>query len=201
MSALERVTKGDRTRQAILSQALDLASEVGFEGLTIGSLAKQTGLSKSGLYAHFDSKEQLQCDVLDAAAAYFVDQVVAPSMKSPRGRARLQRLFELWLEWEEDCHSGGCPFVAATVEFDDRPGAVRERLQRHMHDLMDVIAGSVQVAIDEGQFAADTDAKRFAFDVWGILLAYQSFSRLLDQPDAVAQASRSFEALLEQAAA
>lgn len=192
----EPMSKGDQTKQAVLEEALDLASEVGLEGLTIGSLAKRSGLSKSGLYAHFESKEDLQCQVLDAAAAAFVDRVLAPAMKQPRGEARLRKLFDGWLDWECDCHSGGCPFISATVEFDDRPGPVRDRLTKHLHDILDVLARGAEAAIEEGEFDDRVDTQRFAFEVWGLLLAYQSYSRLLERPNALAQTRESFEALL-----
>lgn len=191
-------SKGDETRRAILDQAVDLSSEVGLEGLTIGSLAKRSGLSKSGLYAHFDSKEALQCEVLDATAAAFVDRVVAPSLKEPRGLQRLRALFERWLDWECEEHSGGCPFVAATVEFDDRPGVVRKRVMHHLKDLLELLSQGAETAIVEGDLDEALDPENFAFEVWGLLLSFQTYSRLLERKDAQSKALGAFEALLQR---
>ena len=119
------MSKGDDTRRAILAEALDLTSEVGLEGLTIGVLAKLVGMSKSGLYAHFASKEELQVAVLEAAAGLFREQVFEPAKRQPRGLPRIQALFDRWLDWSATVLSGGCPFIAASTEFDDRPGPGR----------------------------------------------------------------------------
>ena len=107
------MSRGEATRQQILVQALHLSSEVGIEGLTVGGLAKTVGMSKSGLFAHFGSKEDLQCAVLDAAAALFIDRVIAPALKQPRGLPRIERLYKGWIAWETTTLRGGCPFIGA----------------------------------------------------------------------------------------
>ena len=120
--------KGEQTREAILVHALRLATRVGFEGLTIGQLADDLKLSKSGLFAHFKSKENLQLQVPEMASRRFVDAVVKPALAAPRGEARVRALFERWLAWETSPSlPGGCPFVAAATELDDRPGPARDR--------------------------------------------------------------------------
>lgn len=193
--------KGDETRHTILAQALDLASEVGLEGLTLGVLAGRTGMSKSGLYAHFESKEALQCQVLDTAAERFVDVVLAPALKQPRGLPRLETLFELWLDWETDALSGGCPFIAAATELDDRPGPVRDRLTAHLHDVLGAVARAARIGVEEGHFRADLDVEQFAYELWGALVAYQHFGRLLGRSDAGERARRAFATLVERAEA
>lgn len=192
------MSKGEQTRSTILHHALDLASEVGLEAVTFGVLAKRTGLSKSGLYAHFDSKESLQCAVLDSAAARFVDVVVSPALKQPRGIPRLERLFELWLKWGNDELTGGCPLAAAATDFDDRPGPVRDHLVGHIKDLLEMVSRAARIAVDEGHFAADLDTTQFAYEFWGALLAQQHFRRLLADPQADARAERAFRRLLDR---
>lgn len=189
--------KGDKTREAILERALDLSSEVGVEGLTLGVLAKLTGMSKSGLYAHFDSKEDLQCQVLDRAAARFIDVVLAPALKQPRGLPRIEKLFERWLRWETQEFSGGCVLMAAATEFDDRDGPVRERLKSHLIDMLGAVARGARIAIAEGHFRSDLDDEQFAYEMWGLLLAYQHYRRLLGHPKARTRARHAFGHLLE----
>jgi AcrR family transcriptional regulator len=190
--------KGAQTRESILRQAADLSSTLGLEGLSIGVLAKEAGLSKSGLYAHFRSKEQLQRAVLDATAERFIDVVISPALKQPRGRPRLQALFDRWLHWEESVFSGGCVFMAASVEFDDRPGAVRDSLRGHLRDLLGAVERAASIAVSEGHLAAELDTAQFAFDFWSLLLGYQSYSRLLDDADARARAESAFANLLRR---
>ena len=192
------MSKGSQTRQAILDRALDLSSELGLEGLSIGRLAKQVGMSKSGLYAHFESKESLQQQVLDTAAERFVDAVLAPALKQPRGEPRLRTLFNRWLRWESEELSGGCPFIAAAVEYDDRAGPVRDCLVGHLRDLLDSIARTARSGIRAGHLRADLDLDQFAFEYWGILLAHHQFGRLLDSAESEARARRAFDDLIER---
>lgn len=191
------MSKGDETRNAILSHALDLSSELGLEGLTFGVLAKSAGMSKSGLYAHFDSKEHLQCQVLDAAATRFIDVVLVPALKHPRGLPRLEKLFDNWLQWETDELRGGCLFVAAATEFDDRTGLVRDRLIGHLQDMLGGIARAARIAVEEGHFDPDLDTEQFAYELWAVLLAYQHFARLFGDPAASVRARRAFASLVE----
>jgi AcrR family transcriptional regulator len=193
------VRKGESTRQTILDEATRLASQVGLGGLTIGSLATQTGLSKSGLFAHFNAKESLQVQVLDHAATRFHSHVIEPILAAPRGEPRLRELFEHWLKWVANGLPGGCVFIAAGNEFDDQPGPVRDTLVRIQRDWMTTIERVVQGAVAEGHFGADTDSAQFAQDLYGVLLAYSLTSRLLGDPDSEAHARRAFDALLRGA--
>ncbi|HEX7182344.1 MAG TPA: TetR/AcrR family transcriptional regulator [Thermoanaerobaculia bacterium] len=191
------MAKGEATRDAILERALSMASQTGLEGLTLGSLAKEAGLSKSGLFAHFQSKEQLQLDVLGTAVARFIETVIAPALREPRGEPRVRALFERWLQWEDAPFlPGGCPFVALANELDDRPGPVRERLVGYQRDWLQALATAARIAVDEGHFRADLDAEQLAFNLYAIILSYHHFSRLLRDPAAETRARRAFEALL-----
>jgi AcrR family transcriptional regulator len=194
------VTKGADTRLSILDEATDLASQVGLAGLTIGSLATRTGLSKSGLFAHFRSKESLQVQVLDRAAERFRDIVVFPALSAPRGEPRLRALFEGWLSWSTALR-GGCVFVAASAEFDDQPGPVRDRLVRDQRDWFETIARVVQTAVTEGHLRPGVDPDQFGQDLYGVLLAFHHVGRLLGDPAAERRARTAFEALLNAARA
>ncbi|MFK7988456.1 MAG: TetR/AcrR family transcriptional regulator [Sandaracinaceae bacterium] len=192
--------KGEKTRAAILQDALSLASRIGLEGLTIGSLAKRNGMSKSGLFAHFASKEGLQIQVLEAARVRFVRAVVSPALRQPRGEARVRALFDGWLAWSEsELLPGGCPLVSAACELDDRPGGARDALVSIQRDWFDTLQHAVRTAVEEGQFAATVDPADWAFELWGIALAYHHHRRLMRDPNAAARARRAFARQLEHA--
>jgi AcrR family transcriptional regulator len=194
------VRKGETTRQAILEHATARASKVGLEGLSIGGLAEDLELSKSGLFAHFQSKETLQLQVVDHAASRFVDAVVRPALNAPRGEPRVRAVFERWMEWPRQMPlPGGCFFVSAISEFDDRPGLVRDRLVQLQRDWLETIANTVRTAIAEGHFHADADPEQFAHDLYGVMLGYHHAARLLGDPRATERARRAFEALLRAA--
>jgi len=191
------VSKGEQTRRAILSDALAEASVRGLDGLTIGSLAKRMGMSKSGLYAHFDSKEALQIRVLEEARDRFVRDVVAPALKEPRGEPRVRSLFDRWIAWERsEAFPGGCPFIAAAAELDDRPGPVRDSLVTSQRDWADTLAGAARIAVSEGHFRRDLDVEQWAYEVWGLVLSYHWYARLLGEEDALSRLTRGFDALL-----
>ncbi|HEU5108741.1 MAG TPA: TetR/AcrR family transcriptional regulator [Micromonosporaceae bacterium] len=187
--------KGAQTRDAALEQAVEIAARVGLTGLTIGSLAERMGMSKSGLFAHFRSKEALQMQVLEHARERFTDQVVRPALRTPRGEPRVRRLFEGWLACAREGATGYL-FVTAPAEYDDQPGLVRDQLAGDHCDLMDSIAQIVRSGMREGHFRADTDPDQFANDLHGVMLAYIYAHRLLRQPEAEARARRAFETLL-----
>ncbi len=191
--------KGDETRQAVLEHALREASRVGLDGLSIGNLARDLGMSKSGLFAHFQSKEALQQQVLETAAARFIETVVAPSLREPRGEPRLRAMFGRWLGWADVCElPGGCIFVAAAAELDDRDGPVRDTLVRTQLDWIAALAHAARLAIECGHFHPGVDPHQFAHDLYAIVLGHNYARRLLRLPDARARAERAFEALLAQ---
>jgi AcrR family transcriptional regulator len=193
------MSKGETTRQVVLDEAAREASRVGLGGLTIGSLATRTRLSKSGLFAHFQSKESLQLQLLEHTRDRFIDLVIRPALTTPRGEPRVRELFRRWLAWDADGLPGGCLFVAASAELDDQPGPVRDRLARDQRDWMDTIAQVFRTGVTEGHFRPDADPEQFAYDLHGVMLAFHHASRLLGDPDAAARATRAFEALLSAA--
>jgi len=189
--------KGAETRERILDQAVRLASRDGLEGLTIGTLSTELGLSKSGLFAHFDSKEALQVDVLTAAAEKFTQVVVTPAFTAPRGEPRVRALFERWLEWEQhESLPGGCVFMHAAAELDDRPGPASDTLVEQQLRWLETLAKAVQMAIDIGHFRTDIDPSLTAFQLYGIVLGYYHSARLLKDPAARPNATRAFDSLI-----
>jgi AcrR family transcriptional regulator len=193
-------TKGEQTRDAILEGALKLASRVGLEGLSIGMLAEELQLSKSGLFAHFGSKEALQLGTIEYAAQQFSELVVRPALTTARGEPRLRALFEAFLRWPERVpQPGGCIFIAAAVEFDDRPGPVRDLLREYWKARLAFFAGAARRTVDEGHFRRDLDPERFAFQVDGIVLSYHYASRLLGDAKAASHARDAFEAVVADA--
>jgi AcrR family transcriptional regulator len=194
--------KGEQTRDAILTHALGLATRIGIEGLTIGRLAEDLRMSKSGLFAHFRSKAALQLEMLKLAGARMVESVVKPALAEPRGEPRVRTLFERWLAWERSPSlPGGCPFMAASFELDDRPGPVRDLVVQNLRDWLDTLAGAARIAVQEGHFRADLDCSQFAHDCQGIGLAFVHSSRLMHDPQARERAQTAFEALVRAARA
>ena len=192
-------SKGDRTRTAILDRAAGLASQVGLTGVTIGFLADDLRLSKSGLFAHFRSKEALQIQVLEHAARQFVERVVRPALREPRGEPRVRALFEGWLAWDTAGAPGGCVFAQAAAELDDRAGPVRDRLVELQRQWIGVLTASIELGVAAGRLRAGTDAEQFAQDMYGVMLAFHHAWRLLGDPRAETRARRAFDALLDAA--
>lgn len=180
----------------MLSEATRIAARLGLAGLTIGSLATATGMSKSGLFAHFRSKEALQLATLGYARGSFIDTVMRPALAAARGEQRARALFEHWITAAGTDWPGGCLFMSAATEFDDRPGTVREQLVRDHLDLLDAIAQIFRTGVGEGQFRADADPVQFAQDLNGVMLAYFHAHRLLRDPAAEGRARRAFALLL-----
>jgi len=170
--------KGDLTRQAILEAGLKMASSVGLEAVTIGELAKATGMSKSGLFAHFQSKENLQMEILAFAGQVFADQVVVPALEQPAGVARIEALVDNWIAWTERL-TGGCIFVAASNEFNDRPGPVRDLLLKLQAEWLDSLTRMARSAIRVGAFRSDVDPEQFAFDLYSLMLGFHLYDKLL----------------------
>ena len=191
------MSKGAETRQAILGRAFELASVVGVNGLTIGRLAEETGLSKSGLFAHFGSKEALDVAIVEEASRQFVQEVMVPALREPRGEPRVRALFERWLIWGQ--RPGGCFFVGASAELDDRPGPPRDALVRASSDWIDELAKAARIAVREHHFTADLDPDQFAFELYGIMLSYHQFHRFLREPAAIERTRKAFEHLLATA--
>jgi AcrR family transcriptional regulator len=168
--------------------------------MTIGSLAAALDLSKSGLFAHFGSKDALQVEVLEHAAARFTEVVVRPALAAPRGEARLRELFERWLRWPKEVRQpGGCIFVQAATELDDRPGPARDRLVALQRAWLATIARVVRGAQELQQFRADVDPEQFAFELLAVMLGYHHALRLLRDRSAAERAHRAVKRLLDAA--
>jgi len=158
--------KGERTRQVILDHAVNLASVEGLEGLTIGRLASELKMSKSGLFAHFGSKEELQLAAIEAASFRFIDVVVMPALKKPRGYPRLVALCKSWLNYvQHSVFPGGCFFAAASFEFDGRPGIVRDAVAKQMSDWMGALERAIRMARDEGHIDPKVEPAQLAFEL------------------------------------
>lgn len=191
------MSKGEATRERILDWAFRSATRRGLEGLSIGNLASELGLSKSGLFAHFGSKEELQIAVLEAARERFIELVVRPALAARRGEARMRKWFESWMRWTNDpTVPGGCIFMVAAVELDDREGRPRELLVKSQRELLDAVAKSAAHAIEAGDFRAELDPDQFAFELLGVMLAHHQEKRLFRSQNAEKRARSAFERLL-----
>ena len=177
-------------REAILDRAVEVASEEGLEGLTIGRLSSELGLSKSGLFGHFGSKEELQLAAVDAAGAIFFDEVIRPALKEPEGAPRLRAYCEGWVGYlEREVFSGGCFFAAAAAEFDGRPGPVRDRLRDGQAAWLDELA-------KQARLAGVDDADQFVFEVHSLVQGANARYQLFEEQEAFARARRAIERLL-----
>lgn len=190
-------TRGEETRDRILGLAVREVSVAGLEGLSIGGLARAADMSKSGIFAHFGSKEDLQVAVMEAARADFVDSVFRPAVKVERGEPRLRALFDGWLDWEAgERHPGGCPIFAAALEFDDRPGPVRDEVARILDEALRMLERAAELATDRSHFRPGTDPSQVAFELHGLLMSYHLQHRLLGRDDARDRAREAFDAVL-----
>ncbi len=195
------MSKGAETRETILSTALAAASTYGLEALSIGSLAKEVGMSKSGLFAHFASKENLQIEVLGTAVRRFIDDVIAPALAAPRGEPRIRAFVERWMDWTQAPYlPGGCIFLATANELDDRPGPLREALVAAQRDWIEALTTATRLGVEEGHFRANLDTHQFAYELYSILLAHHHFDRLLRDPETKPRTRRAFERLIRSAA-
>lgn len=196
------MSKGRETRQEILQHALAEATRLGLEALSIGGLARDVGMSKSGLFAHFGSKEGLQIAVLQRASQLFGEQVILKGIARPRGEARVLGINQAWLDWADSNRiPGGCLFTASTFEYDDRPGPVRDTLTVHMQQLLDHLRRAAAIAIDEGHFREDLDLDAFAFEWHALMLGYHVQSRFFRAPRARQWMEAAFRELVRRARA
>ena len=192
--------KGQQTRAAILDAALALASHIGLEGLSIGALAEVTGMSKSGVFAHFGSREELQISVVREYHAKFEDDVFRPAMKFGRGLPRLRALFDRWVRRVSVEIDSGCIYISGAVEFDDRPGPVRDALVTMVQTWQRALGRAIRVAVSEGHLRADSDVGQLLFEIHGLILALHHDARFLRHAGAEARARTAFERLIAHAA-
>jgi AcrR family transcriptional regulator len=197
--AVARPRKGDTTRASIVEAALAVASREGLEGLTIGGLAEALAMSKSGVFAHFGSREELQLAVLKAYARRFVDQVLVQAVRAPRGMPRLAAILDLWLAHLAQELSTGCILIGGAFEYDDREGPLRDAMVEIIDGWNGELLKAIRLSIDEGHLRRDVDAKQMAFEIYGLMLATHQAARLLRSGDAMRRARAGVTRLLTQA--
>lgn len=195
MPNLTATGKGAATRDAIIDRAYSIAVGGGLESLSIGPLAQAVGMSKSGVFAHFGSREDLQLAVLDAAGQRFLEYVLLPALKSKRGLPRLRAIIAAWFDWARHT-SGGCVLLSAVSEYDDRPGPLRDRVLQHETRWRNDIARAVQMAVDAGELQTDTDAHQLAFEIYGLALVVHHDAGLFGFEPSVERGQRAFERLI-----
>lgn len=188
--------KGQQTKLIILDAALALAAEAGLEGLSIGALAESTGMSKSGVFAHFGSREELQISVVHEYFRRFEQEVFYPALKMPRGLPRLRALFENWMKRVTEEIQSGCIFISGAIDFDDRPGLVRDALASSVRVWLAAVERAAAMAKEEKQLVADADVRQICFEIHGLILSVHYEARFLQTPGSLERAQRAFEQIL-----
>lgn len=188
--------KGQQTKAAIVDTALRIAAQVGLEGLSIGALAEAMGMSKSGVFAHFGSRDELQIAVVREYYARFEEQVFEPAVQQARGLPRVRALFDHWMRFTSAELDSGCIFISGAVEFDDRPGPVRDALIEAVGAWQDAMIRAVAQARQEGHLVADADERQITFEIHALILALHYDARFLQQPGATQRAVRGFNNIL-----
>ncbi|MDP9046438.1 MAG: TetR/AcrR family transcriptional regulator [Pseudomonadota bacterium] len=190
--------KGRQTRAAILDAALALASQMGLEGLSIGALAEVSQMSKSGVFAHFGSREELQISVVREYHAKFEQEVFQPALQQPRGLPRLRALYDRWILRVSVEIDAGCIYISGAVEFDDRPGPVRDALVDMVQTWHAALERAIRMAIAEGHLCRQTDPQQMLFEIHGLILALHHDARFLRRPGAVERARAGFDNVLSR---
>jgi len=188
--------KGQQTKAAIVDAALGLATQIGLEGLSIGALAEVTHMSKSGVFAHFGSREELQISVIREYHDRFEDEVFGPALREPRGLPRLRALFANWMKRTSAEIDSGCLYISGAVEFDDRPGPVRDALASSVGTWLAAMYRAVVQAKEEGHLRPDADERQMAFEIHGLILALHYEARFLKTPGSIARANTGFDHIL-----
>lgn len=191
------MTKGEDTKLMILEAGLDMASRLGLEDVSIGALAKATHMSKSGLFAHFQSKENLQSDILRYAGHLFSQGVVAPALKTEAGIPRIRALVDNWIGWTSKL-TGGCIFVQASNDFNNRRGKVRDFLLLQQEAWIDSLSRIARSAIRVGHFREDMDCEQFAFELYSLLLGFHLYHKLLKNEDIQQRQQTALETLIQR---
>ncbi len=195
-SSARALQKGQQTKQAIIDAALGLAEQIGLEGLSIGALAEVTRMSKSGVFAHFGSREELQISVVREYYQRFSNEVFFPALNTPRGLPRVRTLFANWMKRVAIEIQSGCIFISGAVEFDDRPGPVRDALASSVQTWLSAMHRAVVLAKQEGHLVPDADEAQMAFEIHGLILALHYEARFLKNPGAIERAHTGFENIL-----
>ncbi len=190
--------KGQQTKAAIVDAALGLATQIGMEGLSIGAIAEVMRMSKSGVFAHFGSREELQISVIREYHQRFEDEVFFPAMNAQRGLPRLRALFGNWMKRTSAEIDSGCLYVSGAAEFDDRPGPVRDALAHSVNTWLAALHRAVVQACEERHLSVQTDAQQMAFEIHGLILALHYEARFLKSPHALKRAQQGFENILHR---
>lgn len=190
--------KGQQTKQSIVEAALALATQVGVEGLSIGAVADATGRSKSGVFAHFGSREELQISVVREYFHQFEQEIFYPAMQAPRGLPRVKALFENWMKRVAVEIQSGCIFISGAVDFDDRPGAVRDELASSVQIWLDALNRAIVQARDCGHLRSDADQNQVSFEIHGLILALHYEARFLKKPGSIERAHQGFAHILQR---
>ena len=188
--------KGQQTKQAIVQAAVAMGTQVGLEGLSIGHLAERMHMSKSGVFAHFGSREELQISVIREYFASFEQEVFYPAMKTPQGLPRVRALFDNWMKRVAVELQSGCIFISGAVEFDDRPGPVRDALVHSVQTWLQALYRAVVLAKQCGHLTPDADEQQVAFEIHALILALHYEARFLKNPGSLARANRGFDHIL-----
>lgn len=188
--------KGQQTKAAIVEAALGLATHIGLEGLSIGALADITGMSKSGVFAHFGSREELQISVIREYHTRFEQEVFYPAMSAPRGIARLRALFDNWMKRTSVEIDSGCIYISGAVEFDDRTGPVRDALASSVMTWHAAMRRAIEQCKECGELRADTNEEQMLFEIHGLILALHYEARFLQTPGSMARAVQGFHNIL-----
>ncbi|MDH4390498.1 MAG: TetR/AcrR family transcriptional regulator [Aquabacterium sp.] len=195
--AARSLHKGQQTRAVILEAALAQAAHMGLEGLSIGALAEMTQMSKSGVFAHFGSREELQIAVIREYHTRFEDEVFFPAVREQRGLPRLRALFDRWVKRVSVELDSGCIYISGAVEFDDRPGPVRDALATMVRNWQSALERAIRLSIDAGHLRADTDTLQMLFELHGLILALHHDARFLRLPGAVDRARKGFDRIVQ----
>ncbi len=190
--------KGQQTKAAIVDAALRLATQVGLEGLSIGALAELMHMSKSGVFAHFGSREEMQISVVHEYFRQFEQEVFYPALALPRGLPRVQALFANWMKRVAVEIQSGCIFISGAVEFDDRPGVVRDALSTSVKTWLAAMHRAVMQAQEEGHLSPQADAQQMSFEIHGLILALHYEARFLNNPGSMARANTGFAYILSR---
>lgn len=190
--------KGQQTKAAIVDAALGLATQIGLEGLSIGALAEVTQMSKSGVFAHFGSREELQISVVREYHRRFEDEVFYPAMSETRGLPRLRAMFANWMKRTSVELDSGCIYISGAVEFDDRPGPVRDALAWSVQTWHSAMKRAITLAKQQGHLQSDVDEEQMLFEIHGLILALHYEARFLKNPGSIARANAGFENILQR---
>ena len=193
--------KGQQTKAAIVDAALGLATQIGLEGLSIGALAEVTQMSKSGVFAHFGSREELQISVVREYHARFEQEVFYPALSTRRGLERLRALFANWMKRTSVEIDSGCLYISGAVEFDDRPGPVRDALVGSVNTWLAAMNRAIVQGKEAGELNADADESQIAFEIHGLILALHYEARFMKFPNSIDRAVRAFNSILARNAA